>query len=295
MRAAPGFDLAFSATRAVSFERVTRNRMHLHSFYEPCIVSGSGEFEHGPRVFALREGDLFIADPGVHHEIRSLGTKDLKLFFLAFHVVRSTHAGAGMRPAFPDFLAGHSVHLSDQTQLIPLFEHVARLSPQPEGFYRSASLLLLDQIIAALTDATRHDAKAHDERLHKSRVVDAIERLLHEPLRISALARECAMSERTLRRKWREWGERSLNEEINARRIERATHLLLMRDLSIAEVGNQVGIEDPAQFSRAFRTAKGLSPSVYRQRHLRAQSGVRVSIAPFRTEFLDGDSREYAS
>ena len=80
MRLTPLYYAALSATRYVSFERVTRNRIHRHSFFEPCIVvSGEGEFEHGSKVFALREGDLFIANPGIYHEIRSLRTKDLPL------------------------------------------------------------------------------------------------------------------------------------------------------------------------------------------------------------------------
>jgi hypothetical protein len=89
MKPEPAFELTFSSTRFVSFERVTRNRVHRHSFYEPCIViSGTGEFEHGAEQYALREGDLFIADPGIYHEIRSLKTKDLQLYFLAFNATR---------------------------------------------------------------------------------------------------------------------------------------------------------------------------------------------------------------
>ena len=87
----PFYHAALSATRYVSFELVSRNRVHRHSFFEPCIVlSGKGEFEHGTAVFPLQEGDLFIADPGVYHEIRSLRTTDLGLYFLAFSLARAS-------------------------------------------------------------------------------------------------------------------------------------------------------------------------------------------------------------
>src|SRR5258707_15172923 len=87
----PLYHAALSAPRSVPFEQVPENRVARHSFFEPCIVlSGSGEFEHGSAVFSLREGDLFIANPGVYHEIRSLKTRDLGLYFLAFSIARAS-------------------------------------------------------------------------------------------------------------------------------------------------------------------------------------------------------------
>ena len=65
------------------------------------------------------------------------------------------------------------------------------------------------------------------------------------------------MSERTLRRRWKNAGGPSLTDAINHRRVARASHLLLLPDISIAEAGYQVGIESPAQFSRLFRNVKG--------------------------------------
>src|ERR1700730_8307190 len=96
----PLYHAALSATRYVSFEQVTRNRFHRTSLFEPCIVlSGTGEFEHGSAVFSLREGDLFIANPGVYHEIRSLRTTDLGLYFLAFSIARASRTSrSGEQP-----------------------------------------------------------------------------------------------------------------------------------------------------------------------------------------------------
>ncbi len=306
MASLPTYHIAFSSTRYVSFERVTRNRIHRHSFFEPCIViSGKGEFEHASEVWALREGDLFIADPGIYHEIRSLNTRDLKLYFLAFNVTRAPetalpHEQAWLsRQTLDRFVLEHSVHLPSQSHLIPLFEHVMKLSrhdvsQQQSCFYREASLLLMNQIAAALTDSARLAEEDHRDHLLKNRVVEAIEQRLHAPLKIAKLARDCGMSERTLRRRWKNWGGRSLTEEINHRRIERASHLLLLPDISIAEVGYQVGIDNPGQFSRTFSLMKGLAPKAYRKKYMSRPPGV-LSGPPFRTEFLDGELKEYHS
>lgn len=305
MRHIPSHRVSISLTRHVSFERVTRNRIHRHSFFEPCIViSGGGEFEHGDRVYALREGDLFIADPGVYHEIRSLKTTDLQLYFLAFNVARSSaapasedYAGLNQR-TLADFMRGHSAHLGGQSHLTSLFMHAMQLSRRDgEGgggcFHRAASLLLLNEITAALTDSSRLPEEEQSDHQLANRIVAAIERGLHRPIRIASLARDCGMSERSLRRKWKSWNRPSLTDEIAQRRIERAGHLLLLPDISVAEAGYQVGIESPARFSRIFRQVKRLTPTEYRRRYLGRVPSTLSAAAPFRTEFLDGEREEY--
>lgn len=301
----PAYDVTFSATRYVSFERVTRNRVHRHSFFEPCIViSGAGEFEHGSEVHSLREGTLFLADPGVYHEIRSLRTRDLKLYFLGFNVTRNAaqsrfreHAWFD-QPALASFVVNHRVHVSSQSRLIPLFEHTMKLSRQQTTehtprFYREASLLLISQIVAALAYSPASSDESRSDEVLSRRVAEVIEEGLHQPLRTSTVAAQCNMSERTLRRKWRLCTGRPLIDEVRRRRIERAKHLLLIADISVSEVGYQVGIESPAQFSRMFKTLAGMTPTAYRDKYLRGQGRIHLDGPPFRTEFLDGKTKEY--
>jgi len=55
---------------------------------------------------------------------------------------------------------------------------------------------------------------------------------------------------------------RGLSQEV---RIERARRLLEDPALPVAQVAARLGFSDPANFSRAFRRAVGLTPSAYRQ------------------------------
>lgn len=298
------YHVSYSQTRYVSFEKVTRNRIHRHSFYEPCIViSGTGEFEHDSHIFALHEGDLFIADPGIYHEIRSLKSRDLKLYFFTLNITKTREPTRTNRRtqlsqrSLADFLLNHRVHLPSQSHLVPLFEHAMKVARrgtnyQQDGFYHEASLLLLHQIVSALTDSALLSEEDYSDHIQKNKIVEFIENQLHQPLRVTELAQACGMSERTLRRKWRNWSARTLTDEINQRRMERACYLLLLPDISIADVGYQVGIWNPAQFSRIFKKIKGSSPKVYRQRYLdKIPSGLSGQL-PFQTEFLDGDNTE---
>ena len=49
-------------------------------------------------------------------------------------------------------------------------------------------------------------------------------------------------------------------------RIERSCVLLVGTDLSVQEISNSVGFEDPFYFSRVFKEFKGVSPRQYANR-----------------------------
>ena len=55
------------------------------------------------------------------------------------------------------------------------------------------------------------------------------------------------------------------NEYVRILRMKKAAELLLTTDLNIAEIGFQVGINDPFYFSRCFKKSFGKSPLQYRK------------------------------
>jgi AraC family transcriptional regulator, arabinose operon regulatory protein len=50
-----------------------------------------------------------------------------------------------------------------------------------------------------------------------------------------------------------------------ALKMARARHLLDTTDLSVAEIGRRVGMDDPFYFSRRFRLTHGMAPTAYRE------------------------------
>ncbi|KVA04909.1 AraC family transcriptional regulator [Burkholderia latens] len=109
------------------------------------------------------------------------------------------------------------------------------------------------------------------ERL--DRVLDAIDRHFHEPLRIDTLAAVAHMSERTLQRLFvRHLGE-SVGRYVQRLRLAHACRHLVGTDWPIATVAARCGIPNAANFNRQFLAARGMTPSAYRQffaRHGRA-------------------------
>jgi AraC-like DNA-binding protein len=104
------------------------NTLHFHEFYELCIVTeGTGEFVHRECLYPLYEGDVFIADPGVFHEIRLIKDRDahysgtLTIVFFritlrtssSFEVPSKTFEESRLR----EFLGNHAIVSRSQKQL----------------------------------------------------------------------------------------------------------------------------------------------------------------------------------
>jgi AraC-like DNA-binding protein len=80
---------------------------------------------------------------------------------------------------------------------------------------------------------------------------------------IDSTARAMDTSMRTLQRELNREGT-DFRTLVNAVRAGRAEELLRHRDLSITRIATELGYSTPANFSRAFRKTKGLSPSALR-------------------------------
>jgi len=99
-------------------------------------------------------------------------------------------------------------------------------------------------------------------------IVAAVERLLRgqlrQPPKLHDVARTLNLSERSLRRKLAESGR--IFREIHDRvRAERALQLLQGGNLSVAEIGGEVGFSDPREFRRAFKRWTGMAPQEARR------------------------------
>jgi AraC-like DNA-binding protein len=99
-------------------------------------------------------------------------------------------------------------------------------------------------------------------------IVAAVERLLRNQLReqprLNDVARTLNLSERSLRRRLAESGR--IFREIHDRvRAERALQLLQAGTLSVAEIGSEVGFDDPREFRRAFKRWTGMAPQQARR------------------------------
>jgi transcriptional regulator GlxA family with amidase domain len=110
-----------------------------------------------------------------------------------------------------------------------------------------------------LADKVHGDSLVHraQHRLQKS---------MAKEVRISALASELDVSERTLIRRFQAALDQTPLRYLQSLRIEAARGLFEAGDLSIEEVAVKVGYSDVSSFCRLFKERVGLSPGAYRAR-----------------------------
>ncbi|MFJ6796731.1 GlxA family transcriptional regulator [Streptomyces sp. NPDC091268] len=95
---------------------------------------------------------------------------------------------------------------------------------------------------------------------------------LHEPLRLTDLARQESMSVRTFTRRFREESGVSPGEWIVGQRIERARRLLEGTDLPMEQVARETGFGTAQSLRKHVQAALGVTPTAYR-RTFRAHTG----------------------
>ena len=104
-------------------------------------------------------------------------------------------------------------------------------------------------------------------RLRSSLLEEAnaiVERDYASDLSLDDIARRVASSRRQLQRAYAEIGRTTFRDHLTHVRMERAAELLATRMFTVREVANRVGYRQPAQFAKAFRRHRGVSPSDFR-------------------------------
>jgi len=93
------------------------------------------------------------------------------------------------------------------------------------------------------------------------------------PNPVAVMAAEAGLTERSFLRRFKKATGQSPIEYIQTLRIEEAKQLLETSDISLDEIGAQVGYSEPSAFRHLFRKLVGETPSAYRRRYARAAVG----------------------
>lgn len=141
-------------------------------------------------------------------------------------------------------------------------EHGASL-PARSVLLRALATEIACAILRRLESTVDHSAARLDPRMVK------FQHLIHTHLRkrwqVADFARTIGVSERHLGRLCVATTGQSPASLIDAVRIREASRLLAYTRASAANIGHQLGYDDPSYFSRAFRRATGMTPGAYRQ------------------------------
>lgn len=266
-------------------ERWWRNYLHAHSFFEFCYAyAGQGTFCVREQELPVHKGDLFLATPGVSHEIVSSRSRPLGIYFWACTLVRdpahtATDADRPIDaliealPHAPFHVArpassGGGVGRSVERTLELMNDEIAR---QPPGYTQAihglAAKLLLDSA-RAFTAGIAPEPLASAERGAKSVVATAVRYLRDNyarPIEVRDVAAQVHLSERHLSRLFARETGKSIVDYLTDLRIEAAGQLLLDEQVPIKQVARAVGYPDPHYFTTLFGRRTGMTPGVFRE------------------------------
>lgn len=159
--------------------------------------------------------------------------------------------------------------------VIPMNERIAALFPAIEAelgsneIYHTPALRALAMQIAI--ESVRQDQRSRESGLsstaspHMARFLPLIRDHLRDGWSVSEFAVAAGVSRVHLNRLCQQTMGCSSQELIENVRFQEACRMLTYTELSITQIGFELGFYDPSYFSRAFRRKLGETPSRYRQ------------------------------
>lgn len=254
------------------------NRSHRHTFFEVCLVGehGAGEFIVQDRAHQVAPGDLFVARPGVIHQILNTGCPDMELSWVSFQWTPAPDKSPGAADALMRDFANASLLVAPdgQGQIAALWGALRAVASAPTGAayeiqhqaLATALILGIAQAGAAVDGVVIVEPSGSEAGNLAARLaVRFIHDNLNRPLPLAEIAAQVHLSPRHLSRLFTHFTGKSPAVYITHARMDRARGLLLRSQTPIKEIAATVGYPDVHHFTRAFAAHFGTPPGEMRR------------------------------
>ncbi|MHC4887684.1 MAG: helix-turn-helix domain-containing protein [Planctomycetota bacterium] len=256
--------LPLLATQAVYYEWPEDFALHRNNptnCFLQFVVGGEGWYEGERGRVRLKAGVLFHFAPGVWHHLTVDPGSTLRLQSLAASGVEGPalfrkHLGC----------CCHAWQLGDPEPIAKLLE--AAFQEARRGGTLAQSICT--QYFRLLLLLLERDRKQADDAASPAlatfiQVRNYLERNYVQPIQVQDAAAELGVSREHVSRLFQRFESMSPSRFLAQLRMSRACHLLQTSALPIHEVAEQVGMDDPYVFSKAFKRWQGQSPLHYRK------------------------------
>lgn len=248
---------------------------HQLTFYDVLLLrKGNGRLVQEDRWHSVSPGTVAFHAPGEHRRwLLTAGAEGLVLFFTE-EFLRSFLQDAGFLGRLPFFVPGGPRTLElEPRQRSWLEERLLDMRSEVQGDAWGRVLALQAGCYEVLVRLARlHRRRRGDRRPAAAappwlaRFVDAVDRDFRTERSVTHYAREAGVSPGHLSHLVRDRLGRSVGEVVRSRILLEARRALLHSDLSIREVAEECGFDDPSYFVKYFRRYVGETPGTYRER-----------------------------
>lgn len=248
-----------------SFGPVTRNHYLFH-----YIISGTGtlladDVKGKTQTYSIKSGQGFLIFPGqitTYYADQNLPWEYVWIEFDGLRVKEALDL-TELSVNTPVYHS-HSKDLREQLMNEMLYiVHHAKESP----FHLIGHLYLFLDYLTRSAKSTKLVQSSKMSDYYIKEAINYIEQNFQNNITIEDIAAVCGINRSYFGKIFRNSIGRSPQEFLMNYRMVKATELLKLTSLSIAEIGSAVGYENQLHFSRAFKTIYGISPREWRKQH----------------------------
>ncbi len=253
--------------------------VHAHICFEIIhMTGGAGLAVVGDHDGQFLSGDCYVLAPGLPHSFSTDGflpggeVLDMHLLWFMPALVASDQAGEfeAYGPLLARARRGLLVRGEASQALAEALREGTRQADHIDG------LVAIHRTLAILNAVPSQTLAAHEAsgpfRSQEIARLDAVRQIMRtrfqQPLALGQVAKEAGMSASSLNHLLRKYSRSTFLEHLTALRLEEAKRLLRDGRQGISEIASLAGFGSLATFNRRFRTAEGMSPHEYRERHL---------------------------
>lgn len=248
-----------------SFGPAARNHYLFH-----YVLSGTGTLmadnaKGETQTYSIKSGQGFLLFPGqiaTYYADRNLPWEYVWIEFDGLRVKEALDL-TELSINTPVYHA-HSKDLREQLQneMLYIVQH-AKESP----FHLIGHLYLFLDYLTQSAKSTKLVQSSRMSDYYIKEAINYIEQNFQNNLTIEDVAAVCGVNRSYLGKIFKKSLGRSPQEFLMNYRMVKATELLKLTSLSIADIGSAVGYENQLHFSRAFKTIYGISPREWRNQH----------------------------
>ena len=249
-----------------SFGPATRNHYLFH-----YILSGTGTLmadnsKGETRTYSVKSGQGFMIFPGQINTYIADEQLPWEYMWIEFDGLRVKEEALSVTDLCkrPPVYHSHSKELREKLPMKCLY----RVNhPQESSFHLIGHLyLFLDYLLQSAKSATLISSGRMSDYYIKE-AINYMEQNFQNNISIEDIAAVCGINRSYFGKIFRNSIGRSPQEFLMNYRMVKATELLKLTSLSIADIGSAVGYENQLHFSRAFKNIYGVSPREWRNQN----------------------------
>jgi AraC-like DNA-binding protein/mannose-6-phosphate isomerase-like protein (cupin superfamily) len=253
-------------------------RWHYHKELELlAVLEGRMDVHIEDERFHLQEGGVAIIGSSQLHRDRSYASEKLVYLVLQFDLEQAFDQST--MPYFRFFSETRSP-LSRLNRVLTerpdarrvVFDAVRDIyrewTEKQEGYELAVSILVKRILLTLLRgDANgRPDVKENEDLIRLKPVFDYVERNLEGKIAVEEASRAANISYYYFVKYFKKTLGMSFMDYVNRQKIKKAEKILLTKNISVAQVGEQIGMPNMAHFYKMFRKFNRCSPNEYRKR-----------------------------